>query len=344
MRTHLLLSALTVVGAVVAMTPQAHAETFSVHLEPGMAQSIGSPQENIFGTGLTLGAKGLFLLNRNVAVGPSVSTMYLPHWDDTNKNAGVLWQFGGSIRLQGNHNAKSGWSPWIDADLMAAATGNLWRPAFDVGLGEEMALDQEHEVWFGPFLRYSHVLQTSFHQDGASLDRNDPQQLIAGLSFTFDFPPKKQVVNHTEVYRSERIVFVPIHPDNTGTVATATAAPASFDLSEHVYFDWDKSVLRWESRDKLDEVAGKLNQHPKMTIHVQGHASSDGQLSHNQQLAVARTIAVVNYLVNHGHVDINRLKAEPCGIDYPAASNAFQEGRERNRRVQFEVNFSSDSK
>jgi outer membrane protein OmpA-like peptidoglycan-associated protein len=221
---------------------------------------------------------------------------------------------------------------------MAGHTGNLWRPTFDVGVGIDAAVDQNHSVWMGPFLRYTQVLQTSYHQDGVGLDRSNPALLQAGLSVSFDFPTrtKVRVVKTHDV--EVRTVQVVVH--DRPVVAQAAPAPEKFELTEHVYFDFDKATLRWESRDKLDVVARKLNEHPNLILLVEGHASADGQLSHNQELASRRTQAVVNYLVSHG-VKAFRLQGRSFGVNYPAASNSNQEGRERNRRVEFEVNFTS---
>lgn len=341
-RTVYLLSALTVgLSAFLAVPQVAHAEDFSLHLEPGIIQPLNDPQASIYQTGIVLGAKGMFALKPWLSVGPSVSAAYLPKAIDDGSNAGVLWQFGGSIRAQRSHsifNDDGGWSPWIDADLMAGHTGNLWRPAFDVGVGMDAALDHNHSAWFGPFLRYTQVLQTSYHQDGAALDRSNPAMLQAGVSFSFDFPTRKevQVVKvHDVETRTIRVV-----ERQPATVVQAAPVPEKFELTKHVYFDFDKSTLRWESRDKLDEVVSALNAHPGVEIRVAGHASSDGDKLHNEKLSGERTAAVVMYLIKHG-VSASRLHGVAQGIDHPAAPNTTQEGRERNRRVEFEVTFTS---
>lgn len=319
----------------------AHAEDFSLHLEPGIIQPLNNPQADIYQTGMVLGAKGMFNLKPWLTLGPSVSAAYFPKVTDDGSNAGVLWQFGGSLRAQRSHsifNDDGNWSPWVDVDLMAGHTGNLWRPTFDVGVGIDAALDQNHSAWIGPFLRYTQVLQTSYHQDGAALDRSNPALLQAGLSVSFDFPTRTKV----SVVRTHDVEVRTVHvvEHDHAAVVQATPAPEKFELTEHVYFDFDKAVLRWESRDKLDAVVRKLNEHPQVNLLVKGHASSDGQLSHNQELAQRRTIAVVDYLISHG-VSASRLQGEGFGVNYPAAPNTTQEGRERNRRVEFTVTFTS---
>jgi len=340
-----ILSALTLGLSALLCGPNAHAEDFSLHLEPGIAQPVSQPQDNIYGTGVVLGAKGMFALKPWLSLGPSVSAMYLPKSTDDGSNAGVLWQFGPSVRFQRTRSDRVdgvGFSPWIDLDAMVAHTGDLWRPAVDVGVGMEMALDKNNSAWWGPVFRYTHVFQTASTQDSSLLDSRDANVLQAGLSFSFDFPTK----THTKYL----VKTVPVYLTTATTVSqddkpcpVATKEPDKFELTEHVYFDWDSSNLRWESRDKLDAVIAKLKEHPSVSIRVQGHASSDGQKTHNVKLAAGRAASVLKYLTSHG-VDASRLTVDNFGIDRPSVANSNKEGRERNRRVEFEVTFTSVQK
>ena len=347
MRNLHLLSALAIgVASFVVAPKSAHAEDFSLHLEGGAAIPVTDPQNKLFDTGLVLGAKGMFNLNKNFAVGPSVSSIYLPRLSETstaNDNAGTLWQYGVSARLQGNrsvetHGYLSGWSPWVDLDVMAAYTGHLPLPAFDVGVGEEVALDQAHAAWIGPFMRYTHAFQTADHSGGLALNQSDVNILQAGVSASFDFPP--HVYHHTKVVtkREVQVYLVPVQVEKQAVVQPTT--PETFTLTEHVFFDFDSTTLRWESRDKLDEVAKKLAAKPDLMIAVQGHASPEGQLEHNVKLAQDRSDAVVNYLVAHG-VDREHLRADGFGVSVPASPNSDKEGLERSRRVEFTVIFTS---
>jgi outer membrane protein OmpA-like peptidoglycan-associated protein len=322
--------------------------SFSLHLEPGVAVPLSSPQSGIYSPGLALGAKGMFALTPNFAVGPSVSTMYLPRSTDNGQNAGVLWQFGGSARLQTDrrtsyHNRFLGdFSPWVDVDLMAADTGGLVLPAADLGLGGEMPLDQNHIFWLGPFVRYTHVFQTADNTNenafgNVELNRSDVNILQVGLSFSFDAPTTPRVKTHNV----NTVSFVAVHDDDKPCPApVATKEVDQLNLTEKVYFDFDSANLRWESRDKLDAVVKQLQAHPKLAMRVDGHASADGQKAHNVALSARRTESVRQYLINHG-VDATRLVGSPMGIDHPTAPNTTQEGRERNRRVEFVVNFHS---
>jgi outer membrane protein OmpA-like peptidoglycan-associated protein len=345
MRKHLLIIA-GLIGAFVAFSGTAKADnSFSLHLEPGLVQPLTVPQSNIYSTGGVLTVKPMFTLLPYLTIGPSVSAMYLPRQTDNGQNAGVVWQFDGSLRLQGDRrsNAKF-WksiNPWIDMDLGVGQTGDLTRPVWDIGVGAEVPLDQNHIAWFGPFLRYTHLFNTSDVDNGKLLDPRDVNFLQVGVSVSFDTPTHRRV----ERVETERLVVkrevVTSPPVRT---VKLVLQPEKLDLTEKVYFDFDKSTLRWESNDKLDAVVAQLNAHPNLKIKVEGHASSDGNKQHNIKLSGERTSAVVAYLVRHG-VSASRLEGVALGIDQPAAPNTTQEGRERNRRVEFTVSFISfDSK
>jgi outer membrane protein OmpA-like peptidoglycan-associated protein len=340
----------TTLGLSALATPAFADNDFSLHLEPGLVQPLTPPQNHIYNTGVVLGAKGLFALNPNLAIGPSVSSLYLSRSVDNGQNAGVLWQVGGSARLQTDRRESNKdplfgtFSPWLDVDAMFAATGNLIRPAFDVAVGGEVPMDHNHIAWVGPFIRYTHVLQTSDSQDGSALDKRDPNLLQVGISFSFDTPTttKTKVVEHTVVEEHTTVeiqpVEVPCPPQPAKVVVVTPPVDDSVDLSEIVYFDLDKAVLRWESFDKLNKVVNELKAHPNLNVKVEGHASSDGPQGYNQKLSEKRTAAVMAYLTAHG-ISASRLTAQSFGEDKPAASNATKEGRERNRRVEFAVNF-----
>lgn len=345
MKRHFSILAAMSAALVMTVATSAFADNnFSLHLEPGVVIPLNAPQSNIYAPGLGLGAKGMFALTPNFAIGPSVSTIYLPRSEDNGQNAGVLWQFGGSARLQidrrNTYHSRifNNFSPWVDLDLMAADTGGLVLPAFDVGLGGELPLDQNHVFWFGPFVRWTHVFQTSESTNMAFLNRNDPNLLQVGLSFSFDAPTTPKVVRG---HSYETVVVAKVHDAPCPVpVAVATDRVDQLNLTQKVYFDFDSATLRWESRDKLDVVVKQLQEHPKLAIRVDGHASADGQKVHNEVLSAHRTVAVKQYLVDHG-VAASRLVGAPMGVDHPAAPNTTQEGRERNRRVEFVVTFSS---
>jgi len=104
-----------------------------------------------------------------------------------------------------------------------------------------------------------------------------------------------------------------------------------------VYFDFDKSTIKPESRPALEDAAKILNENPTIRVEIQGHTDSDGSDSYNLQLSDRRAAAVVSYLVQNLGIDASRLTSRGYGEGSPVTSNATPEGRALNRRVEFFV-------
>jgi OOP family OmpA-OmpF porin len=103
-----------------------------------------------------------------------------------------------------------------------------------------------------------------------------------------------------------------------------------------VEFDFDKSTLRPESQQTLNEATEVLRQYPDIRVEVAGHTDSIGTDQYNQGLSERRAQAVYDYLVNNG-IDASRLNSRGYGEGSPIADNATREGRQRNRRVELVV-------
>ncbi len=104
-------------------------------------------------------------------------------------------------------------------------------------------------------------------------------------------------------------------------------------LPSEVLFDFDSATLKPQFRSTLDEMAGILNQDPRSSVTVIGHTDSTGSEAYNMDLSRRRAQAVTSHLGSRG-VDPNRLYAEGRGESEPRASNATEEGRAQNRRVE----------
>jgi outer membrane protein OmpA-like peptidoglycan-associated protein len=72
---------------------------------------------------------------------------------------------------------------------------------------------------------------------------------------------------------------------------------------------------------------------PVLKLELQGHTDAVGSDAYNQPLSDARARSVVVWLSQHG-VAPTRLSARGYGKTRPVASNATDEGRARNRRVE----------
>jgi OOP family OmpA-OmpF porin len=109
------------------------------------------------------------------------------------------------------------------------------------------------------------------------------------------------------------------------------------ELSETVQFETDSAVLVDRSKQLLDDVARELADHPEVRkVQIEGHTDAVASKRHNLKLSQDRVASVKAYLLSKG-VDPKRLTTKAFGETKPIASNKTEEGRAKNRRVDFRV-------
>ena len=122
-------------------------------------------------------------------------------------------------------------------------------------------------------------------------------------------------------------------------VADAASFKSGLNATGHVevpgiLFDSGKSVLKPESAGAIQEVAKLLKADPAMKVYVVGHTDTVAAVDLNLKLSKARADAVVQALVAQHGIAPARLRAHGAGPFAPVATNASEEGRARNRRVE----------
>ena len=102
-----------------------------------------------------------------------------------------------------------------------------------------------------------------------------------------------------------------------------------------INFDFDKSTIKEESKPYLDQLAHVLAE-IDMEVEVKGHTDDKGSDEFNMRLSKDRALAVVNYLIEKG-VSKDRISYSYYGERLPLTTNSTPEGRQQNRRVEFEL-------
>lgn len=110
-----------------------------------------------------------------------------------------------------------------------------------------------------------------------------------------------------------------------------------------VLFDFDKFVLRPEGKKVLDKVATLMNKHPYLNLHLSGHTDNYGSMKYNIKLSKNRTYAGLRYLKKCG-ISPDRISVSWHAFSLPVATNATDEGRQQNRRLEFKFKKVRDSK
>ncbi|MEK6477980.1 OmpA family protein [Catalinimonas sp. 4WD22] len=105
---------------------------------------------------------------------------------------------------------------------------------------------------------------------------------------------------------------------------------------ENVLFDRGNAEMLTGSTETLDEVVEFLNENPNVVIEVSGHTDNRGRPDLNLILSQERAEAVKRYLVAQG-IDAARVQEKGYGGTKPIASNAIEEERQKNRRVEFTI-------
>jgi outer membrane protein OmpA-like peptidoglycan-associated protein len=101
-----------------------------------------------------------------------------------------------------------------------------------------------------------------------------------------------------------------------------------------ILFKFDSDKLKAESSKTLDEIAKALASDPSLSLYVVGHTDNQGSLPYNRQLSERRARSVVEVLVTDHKLSPERLLPVGVGPVAPVASNATEEGKALNRRVE----------
>jgi outer membrane protein OmpA-like peptidoglycan-associated protein len=104
-------------------------------------------------------------------------------------------------------------------------------------------------------------------------------------------------------------------------------------LGAELLFETDKSRLRGDHFETLNSIVRYLVVHPNRLVKISGHTDDTGGETHNLILSKQRADVVAAYLVSKG-ITRDRVQTSGLGSAKPITSNATDEGRKGNRRVE----------
>ncbi len=123
--------------------------------------------------------------------------------------------------------------------------------------------------------------------------------------------------------------------DDTGCpLAGIEIAGNEWFVRGKILFAVNKAVLNPEAQELLIKVATFLNKNQQFVVEVQGNTDSTGPMAWNMELSKMRADSVRDFLVSNG-VAADRLTTKGFGPNEPIAPNNTEEGRAKNRRVDF---------
>ena len=104
-----------------------------------------------------------------------------------------------------------------------------------------------------------------------------------------------------------------------------------------VHFVSGKSYLTDYSKGILNKLINILNDDKANMVNIFGYADSQGTDAYNMNLSQNRIESVINYLTSKGIAANRIIHQKAFGEANPVASNSTEEGRLKNRRVEFEI-------
>lgn len=105
---------------------------------------------------------------------------------------------------------------------------------------------------------------------------------------------------------------------------------------QYLRFTLDNQRINSEGNQLLNRIADMAKDCQNVRIEIGGHTDSQGSDVYNSKLSKRRAAVVASHLSETG-VNSNRLIAIGFGESTPIANNANEEGRAKNRRIEFKV-------
>ena len=148
-----------------------------------------------------------------------------------------------------------------------------------------------------------------------------------------DAPTRFQIFSYSGASEDERFIK---------NVRIAKGAVPLYDrmmtdgkfITYGITFDVGKSTIKPESMGEINRIVQLMTENPDLKFSVEGHTDSTGNATSNQTLSEQRSQAIVAKLVELG-IAQDRLTAVGKGQNSPIADNNTDEGRAKNRRVEF---------
>jgi outer membrane protein OmpA-like peptidoglycan-associated protein len=103
-----------------------------------------------------------------------------------------------------------------------------------------------------------------------------------------------------------------------------------------ILFPFNSSQLMPAGRENLTRLAGILSRNPGSSVLIVGHTDNTGGDAYNMTLSQQRAQSAAGYLQTAG-VAAGRIRTEGRGEAEPIDTNATEEGRARNRRVEVAI-------
>jgi outer membrane protein OmpA-like peptidoglycan-associated protein len=106
---------------------------------------------------------------------------------------------------------------------------------------------------------------------------------------------------------------------------------------EMIYFDMNKSNISPTASKALDRNGMLLKDNPNVKVEIGGHSDGSRSEAANQKIAEQRAQSAKKYIQDKYNIPESRMTVKSYGSSKPVADNKTNEGRAKNRRVEFMI-------
>jgi len=111
--------------------------------------------------------------------------------------------------------------------------------------------------------------------------------------------------------------------------------PAEPPVLDTIYFDPAKTNINPAAAKALDRNGMILKENPQLKVEIGGHTDESGNAKANEAISEKRAQSAMKYLQDKFNIPADRMTVKGYGATKPIADNSTQEGRSKNRRVEF---------
>jgi OmpA-OmpF porin, OOP family len=157
---------------------------------------------------------------------------------------------------------------------------------------------------------------------------------VAGKLILFRSKATFSVEQASFISQSARDILVKDLAENRPAPAIREIQRLNFKFSP-IFFDYDKAIIREKDVPFLSSIVEIVQGHSDLRIKVIGNTDADGSDQYNEDLSKRRAEAIIAFFVEKG-LSRDRIEIQFNGEKKPIDRNDTPEGKQKNRRVEFE--------
>ncbi|GBF39750.1 WD40-like beta propeller repeat / OmpA family multi-domain protein [Leptospira johnsonii] len=161
-----------------------------------------------------------------------------------------------------------------------------------------------------------------------SLSKNFHIELIPDTDFEIFAKAEKYISESVNILKKD------IKPGSTISIALRKDSEVPVVLSTKLYFEFNKTEVTDAHRKQLDLIVDYLKKNPSDKIEIGGHTDNVASKEYNTRLSGNRARKVFDYVRSKG-IQASRLKTRAYWYSRPDEDNSTEDGRAKNRRVDF---------